>query len=49
MLDIGERAIELMFSVYCHTGDKKDDLSIYLIVLFTLPIKYYCSSNLYLI
>ena len=49
MLDIGERAIELMFSVYCHTGEKKDDLSIYLIVLFTLPIHYYYLSNFYLI
>ena len=30
MLDIGERAIELMFSVYCHTDENKDYLSIYL-------------------
>ena len=29
MLDIGERAIELMFSVYCHTDENKDYLSIY--------------------
>ena len=27
MLDIGERAIELMFSVYCHTDENKDYLS----------------------
>ena len=26
MLDIGERAIELMFSVYCHTDENKDYL-----------------------
>ena len=24
MLGIGERAIELMFSVYCHTDENKD-------------------------
>ena len=30
MLDIGERAIELMFSVYCHTDENKDYLSMYL-------------------
>ena len=30
MLDIGERAIELMFSVYCHTDENKDYLTIYL-------------------
>ena len=30
MLDIGERAIDLMFSVYCHTDENKDYLSIYL-------------------
>ena len=29
MLDIGERTIELMLSVYCHTDDNKDYLSIY--------------------
>ena len=28
MLDIGERAIELMVSVYCHTDENKDYLSI---------------------
>ena len=28
MLDIGERVIELMFSVYCHTDENKDYLSI---------------------
>ena len=33
MLDIGERAIELMFSVYCHTDENKDYLSIYLSIL----------------
>ena len=33
MLDIGERAIELMFSVYCHTDENKDYLSIYLSII----------------
>ena len=28
MLDIGERAIELMFSGYCHTDENKDYLFI---------------------
>ena len=27
MLDIGDRAIELMFSAYCHTDENKDYLS----------------------
>ena len=30
MLDIGQRAIELMLHVYCHTDDNKDYLFIYL-------------------
>ena len=30
MLDIGQRAIELMFPVYRHTDEKKDYISIYL-------------------
>ena len=43
MLDIGERAIELMFSVYCHTDENKDYLSIYLSTQFTgssAPVPY---------
>ena len=28
MLDVGERAIELMFSLYCHTDENKDYLYI---------------------
>ena len=31
MLDIGERAIELMFSVDCHADEHKDYLSTYLV------------------
>ena len=37
MLDIGERAIELMFSVYCHTDENKDYLSIYLHLMVKNP------------
>ena len=39
MLDIGERAIEFTFSVYCHTDENKDNLSIY--VIFIEPGKQF--------
>ena len=40
-LDIGERSIELMFSVYCHTDENKDHLSIYLSI-YTVSSTVYC-------
>ena len=33
MLDISQRAIELMFSVYCHTDENKDYLLLLLILV----------------
>ena len=33
MLEIGERAIELMFSVYCHTDENKDYLLLYYLLI----------------
>ena len=46
MLDIGERAIELMFFVYCHTDENKDYLSIYLCERGISRANYIiCNSN----
>ena len=43
MSDIGERAIELMFSVYCHTDENKDYLSIYIIMCRPM-FECYCNE-----
>ena len=40
MLDIGQRAIELMFPVYGHTDEKKDYLSIYLSIVCSMVLAW---------
>ena len=47
MLDIGERAVELMFSVYCHTDENKDYLhnlnhELFSICVTCIPHKTLC-------